>query len=142
MPRWRVRHTLWAKLPKGLEGVPGGALGATHVAAQAAAYARRLRGPGSVTPAVAQTLEPKALVDTAQDPAVICTGGGQEDTGQQGRSCCQAPPSCADQRPLPLEHPGPCRLGAVELRLELTPGLDNWPQPLLLFLLVSPCAWH
>ena len=49
------------------------------------------------------------------------TGGGGEGPGQQGYSCRRAPPSCADQRPLPREHPGPCGLGAAVV----TAGADS-----------------
>ena len=35
----------------------------------------------------------------------------------------------------PLEYPGPCRLRALKLLWELTPGLESWPPPLGLFLL-------
>ena len=43
-------------------------------------------------------------------------------------------------------HPGstrPERTGSCGWLLgELTPGLENWPPPLVLFLLVSLCAWE
>ena len=38
--------------------------------------------------------------------------------------------------------PGASRLGAAVVTAELTPRLGTWPLPVVLFLLVSPCAWE
>ena len=49
------------------------------------------------------------------------TGGGQEDTGQQGGSCCQVALSYADWCPPPPEYPSHYGLGAVVV----TAGADS-----------------
>ena len=87
--------------------------------------------------------EPRVLGDTSQDPALPPKQAEvKECIGQQGHSCCQAPPICADQRPRPQ---------SIEASVDwetavVTAGADSragdLATALLLFLLVSPCAWE
>ena len=43
--------------------------------------------------------------------------------------------------PCPWSIQDPADGELQELLQELTPELESWLQPVLLFLLVSPCAW-
>ena len=51
-----------------------------------------------------------------------------------------APKLCRSATAAP-GHPGQCGQGTAVVTAGLTPGLGNWPPPVVLFLLVSPCAW-
>ena len=52
-------------------------------------------------------------------------------------------PKLCSSVPPPQEHLGQCGLGDCGwLLVELTTGLETWPLPVALFLLVSPCAWE
>ena len=123
-PCGRARHTPQAELPKGLERVPGRALGAVQAEAQAAApsgggclalravQVAALQGGGcAAREHNSSGAGPGDQGTGGHGPGSgtpLGTGGGREDTGQQGRSCCWAPLSCTDQRPPTPEHPGPC----------------------------------
>ena len=96
-PRERARHTPWAELPEDLERAPGRALGAAQVAAQAVALHR---GACTTQECNSSSSGPGAQGTRGHIPGsrdLPGTCGGKEDTGQQGHSCCQEAPSCADQ---------------------------------------------
>lgn len=138
-----------------MERVPSGALGAAQVVAQVAVPRRRgcvtlgeaqfssgrssthggLCGPGHMIP-VAQARSP-GLRGT--QPRIQHSPWDRRRLGGHrtvGRSCHRAPQSCADQRSSPLEHPGPCRLGAVVF----TAGADSRAGDLAATsLVVLPC---
>ena len=107
------------------------------------AAAFRSRGPRSAIPA-AQALDPRAPRGHGPESCVLPgTGGGGKGTGQCGLSCCPvAPKLCRSAHPLPQDHLGYCGLGdCSSCRGEPTPELQICPLPVLLLLLVSPCAW-
>ena len=87
--------------------------------------------------------------DTAQDPA-FPPPPGQAEAGRAQES----EDSPAARRPQavqisallpspPMKHLGHCGLGDCgSYGVKLTLELETWPPPVLLFLLVSPCAWE
>ena len=89
----------------------------------------------------AQALEPRALGDTAQDPA-IPPGQAEARRAQDSKDAPAAgrPPAVQISAPRPQSNQFPVDWMLWELLLELTPGLGTWPPPLLLLLLLSPCA--
>ena len=97
--------------------------------------------PQSAIPVV-QALEPRVRRDTAQDLAVP---PGQEEAGRTQDSkdtpAAGGPDLCRSVPPRPWSIQAPVDWETVVVLLELTPRLESWRPPLLLFLLVSPCAW-
>ena len=87
----------------------------------------------------AQAPDPSVPGDTTQDPALPPDRRKQGGHRTVRTLHCWVPPSCADQHSLPPGASRPMRTGRLQLSLrELTPGLETWPPPVLLFLLVSP----
>ena len=96
---------------------------------------RGLRGPQSTIPA----RRPWSPECRGTQPRIQHSPWDRRRLGGHrtvGRSCHRAPQSCADQRSSPLEHPGPCRLGAVVF----TAGADSRAGDLAATsLVVLPC---
>ena len=104
----------WSTLLVGPGSSSGGGLGSGSVqrwAAQPQEHDSSSTGPGAQG----------ARRHSPRSGAPPRTGGGWEDTGEQGHSGHRAPTSYADQRPPPPEQPGPCGLGTAVV----TAGADS-----------------
>ena len=111
-PQERVRHTPQAELRKGLEHPYSTRQGAARVAQVGAPHEwaaqpweRHSRGAGPGIKGAGRH-SPRS----GTPPGIR---RGQEDTGQQGHSCRWWPRAVQIGATPPLEHPGPCRLGAA-----------------------------
>ena len=125
-----ARCTPWAHPRKGLERRVLGlrVLGLRGEGLRPAAFGSR--SPGSAIPADRPRI-PGRRGTQPRSCGPPGTGRGGEGPGRRGRSCHQAPPSCAGQCLLPSrEHLGQCRLGDYGwLQGELTPDLETWLPP-------------
>ena len=130
-------HTPQAELPKGLEcGLPGpesssGSSGGLQRegAAWPQEHDSSAQAPGrrGTQPRIRCSTRDRRRPGLHNAARTLLPSGGPE-------LCISVPPAPGASRPLQtwrLQH----------LLLELTPRLESWPPPLLLFLLVSPCTW-
>ena len=93
-------------------------------------HAGELRGPGSVILA-AQAPEPRA---PGTQPKIWRSPRDGQRLGGPRTARTLLPPSCADRRPPPLEHPGTCRLRAPVV----TAGADSRAEELAAATVVVP----
>ena len=86
---------------------------------------------------------PGRLADTAQNPVLplgqVEAGRAQDSKDSPAARCPQA---VQISTPAP-EAPGPVWTGRCSSNYgKPTPGLETWPPPVVVLLLLSPCAWE
>ena len=141
-PRESTTQTV-AKLGKGLEHAPSRALGEAQAAAPNGGPVPCCLWEPQTWECDSSSAGPESQGTEQTHPRVLHSDQNRQRQGGQRTKTLlpPAPSSCADQHPHPRSIRTVWTGRLQQLLQQLTPELESWPMPELLFLLVSPCAW-